>query len=84
MPTSGLRILSWSRSIVDLDADAAELAFDRALEAPQLVAADVVGVGIELASTPSNGRFHQFAAADRLDVVPLDLVERVGKHLIHS
>ena len=53
----------------------------RALEAANLFAADIAGIGIELAEHPFDRRFHQFAAVDRLDVVAFDLVERVDKRL---
>ena len=66
----------------DLDADATELAFDRALEPAQVVAIDVVRIGVELAENSADGRFDQLAAADRLDVVAFDLVQRVGKDLV--
>ncbi len=52
------------------------------LKRPRSSRIDIVRVGIELAENAADGRFDQLAAADRLDVVALDLVERVGKHLI--
>ena len=66
----------------DLNADPAERMFDVALESADVVGADVVGIGIELAQYAFDGRFHQLAPADVLDVVALDLIERVGKDLI--
>ena len=64
----------------DLDADPAELLADALLEPRDLLGADVVGVLVEFLEHAADGRFDQPPPVDALDVVPLDLFERLGEH----
>ena len=82
MPTRGVRTFSGCRDREPVDADAAELIFDRALEPADVVVADVAGIGIELAEHAFDRRFHQFAAVDLPDVVAIDLIDRVGQRTV--
>ena len=65
-----------------MDPDAAELIIYGAAELGQFVRADVGRIGIELAHDAADCSFDQFPPIDLLDVVLIDLVDRIQEQLV--